>query len=151
MTTGERIKAKRKEKGLSQKELGKLLGVSGSMIGQYENNIRNPKNETLCRIAQALDVSLDDLMSTRSRLIIKINREPFSEFFNSDKSVRLVCNIDSAIYNLLADSAVKNNQTLEDELEERLYWSFEDEVNASIEEQNDIAARQEYSSLSRER
>lgn len=130
MTTGERIKAKRKEKGLSQKELGNLLGVSGSMIGQYENNIRNPKNETLCRIAQALDVSLDDLMdinsNMRSRLILK--RKPFSEDFNSDKSVRLVCNIDSGIYNALADSAVKNDRTLEDELEERLYWSLDNEL-----------------------
>ena len=57
MTTGERIQKARKAKKLSQRELGEMLGVSGSMIGQYENNLRKPKYETLVKIASQLDVS----------------------------------------------------------------------------------------------
>ena len=54
MTTGEIIKAERKKAGLTQVELGKKIGVSGSMIGQWENNLRNPKNESILKLGSVL-------------------------------------------------------------------------------------------------
>lgn len=57
MTIGERIAAARKEAGLTQAELGKKLGVTQQMITQIEKGRRNPKTETICKIAEALDVS----------------------------------------------------------------------------------------------
>ncbi|MBS5129751.1 MAG: helix-turn-helix transcriptional regulator [Lachnospiraceae bacterium] len=59
MNTGEIIKKARKKAGFTQKELGEKLGVSASMIAQYENNTRNPKIETLKKISFALDSSID--------------------------------------------------------------------------------------------
>ena len=56
MTTGERIKAARKKAGLTQAELASKLGISYVGVSQWENNLRNPKPETLRRIADALDV-----------------------------------------------------------------------------------------------
>lgn len=61
MTTGKRIQRARKAAGLSQKELGEKLGVSASMIGQYENDLRIPKIETLEKVATALNVKISDL------------------------------------------------------------------------------------------
>lgn len=61
MTTGKRIQQARKKAKLSQKELGEKLGVSASMIGQYENDLRNPKTETLVKIANALNVNISEL------------------------------------------------------------------------------------------
>ena len=61
MTVGKRIKMIRKTANISQKDLAIKLGVSASMIGQYENDLRNPKYETVERIAKALDVSVDML------------------------------------------------------------------------------------------
>lgn len=58
MTTGKRIQQARKRAGLSQKQLGERLGLSASMIGQWENDLRNPKAETLLRIAKALRVGI---------------------------------------------------------------------------------------------
>ena len=55
MTTGQRIKEARKKAGITQTELGAMLGVSGSMIAQYETDKRNPKQETIQRIADALE------------------------------------------------------------------------------------------------
>lgn len=52
-----RIKKARIEKGLTQAELAKKLGMSTSYIGQYESGNRKPKQETLLKIADALDVS----------------------------------------------------------------------------------------------
>lgn len=56
MTTGQRIQQARKAANLSQRAFGQKLGVSGSMIAQYENDLRNPKPETLQRIADVLEV-----------------------------------------------------------------------------------------------
>lgn len=61
MTTGQLIKAARKKAGMTQEDLGKKLGVSGSSIAQYETDNRNPKQETLLKIAKALGVHLRDL------------------------------------------------------------------------------------------
>lgn len=56
MTTGNRIQKARKAAKLSQRELGEKLGVSASMIGQWENDLRKPKYETLTKIAEALNI-----------------------------------------------------------------------------------------------
>lgn len=60
MTTGQLIQQARKKAKLTQAELGARLGVSGSMIGQYENDFRHPKTETIKRIATALGLSSHD-------------------------------------------------------------------------------------------
>ena len=57
MSIGQRIKIARSKAVLSQKELAEKLGVSASMIGQYESDIRRPKFETIQKIANALGVS----------------------------------------------------------------------------------------------
>lgn len=57
MTVGERIKAARNEKKLTQNELAGRLGITPALIGHYERGERNPKKETLDKIADALEVS----------------------------------------------------------------------------------------------
>ncbi len=61
MSISNAVKAARKKAGLTQAELGEKLGVSGSMVGQYETGRRSPKMETLQRIADALDIHILDL------------------------------------------------------------------------------------------
>ena len=62
MPTGAKIKEIRKQKGLTQKQLGDLCGMADSAIRRYENGNANPKIETLKKIASALEVSLDSLL-----------------------------------------------------------------------------------------
>lgn len=62
MTTGQLIKAARKSAGLTQKELGERLGVAYQTLAQWENNLRNPKYETLQRIADALGIERYNLI-----------------------------------------------------------------------------------------
>ena len=56
MLIGERIKKERNQKGLTQKELAERLGVTTTVIGQYERTERTPKMETLVKIAEALEL-----------------------------------------------------------------------------------------------
>ena len=72
MTIGERIKKARKDAKLTQKDLGEKIGVSGSMIGQWENDLRCPKMETLQKIASALDVNITNLSSDINTLFHQI-------------------------------------------------------------------------------
>lgn len=61
MTVAENIKRIRKEKGLTQKQLGEKCGMSESTLRQYELGFRNPKIETVRKIAVALDCEISDI------------------------------------------------------------------------------------------
>jgi len=52
----------RKQKGISQADLGKTIGTSGDIIGRYERNIMVPSIEVIIKIADALEVSIDYLV-----------------------------------------------------------------------------------------
>lgn len=62
MTVGDNIRKIRKEKKLTQKELGKLCGMGEAQIGAYENGYRSPKMETLKKVANALNISYFELL-----------------------------------------------------------------------------------------
>ena len=61
MTVGERLKAIRKEKGLTQKQVASGCGMADSAIRKYESGLITPKLETIQRIANALGVHVLDL------------------------------------------------------------------------------------------
>lgn len=63
MGFGERLKKARKNKGLTQAQLGKLLNVSDATINRYEREQRKPDPEMLRRLAEVLDVSVDYLVN----------------------------------------------------------------------------------------
>lgn len=63
MTIGDSIKRIRTQKGMTQKQLGDLLGVSVQTVSAYESGRRRPKMETLSRFADALGVSELELIS----------------------------------------------------------------------------------------
>lgn len=51
---------------MTQRELAKLLGVSASAVGMYEQNRREPDLETLQKLAKIFNTSLDNLLERRS-------------------------------------------------------------------------------------
>ncbi len=62
MTFGERITYARKQKKLTQNDLGKTVGTSGDIIGKYERNEIKPSIDTAAKIAEALNVTIDYLV-----------------------------------------------------------------------------------------
>ena len=57
MKIGEKIRKFRTEKGLSQKELAKMAGLSEPAIRNYELGNRTPSDKQIGAIAGALDIS----------------------------------------------------------------------------------------------
>lgn len=68
MKVGENIKKYRKEKELTQKDLGEKCGLSANSIIRYEKGHRQPTIEVLNQIAEALEVPVSALIG-----------EPFSQ------------------------------------------------------------------------
>lgn len=63
MDIGARIKNARVAKGLTQEELGKVVGVQKSAIAKYEKGrVVNIKRSTLLKLASALNISPTQLM-----------------------------------------------------------------------------------------
>ncbi len=60
MTVGERIKELRLEKGLSQLNLGKLIGVSQKAIDYWERNVNEPKSSYIISLVKLFDISFDE-------------------------------------------------------------------------------------------
>lgn len=58
----ERLKALRKQKNLSQTELGQLAGLHYTHIGRFERGASRPGGDTLKRLADALGVTSDYLL-----------------------------------------------------------------------------------------
>lgn len=52
----------RKDRKLSMKELGNVVGVAESTISQYETGKREPDFETLLKLGEFFDVSIDYLL-----------------------------------------------------------------------------------------
>lgn len=56
------LKELRAQKGYTQSELGKMLGVSASTIGMYEQGRREPDKKMLRKISRLFTVSIDYLL-----------------------------------------------------------------------------------------
>lgn len=56
------LKVARVKKGLTQKELGELVGVSSSTLWRIETGKQIPKVDILLKLAEILEVSAEELL-----------------------------------------------------------------------------------------
>ena len=59
---GEFLREKRQEKGFTQKELAKILGLNQSSISDWENDISRPDLETIFELCKLFNVTIYDLL-----------------------------------------------------------------------------------------
>ena len=127
MTVGEKIRRIRKEKGLTQKQLGELCGINEVQIRRYEIAKANPKIETIQKIASALgeplncflDISVKEVKKATTKAIsfkeylgilgYEVHESPYN-----DKWVIHIKNYDADIYinseemNTLEQTTIEN-------------------------------------------
>ena len=58
----EKLKRLRRDRGWSQDELGRRIGIHGRHIGKYEIGNAFPNAETMVRLADTLETSIDYLL-----------------------------------------------------------------------------------------
>ena len=59
---GRRLRQAREAKGMTQPELGNIIGTSKGMISQYEAGINDPRQSMIPLMADALNVSINWLL-----------------------------------------------------------------------------------------
>ena len=59
---GKNLKRIRTEKGISQGDIARSLGVSRGFVSKIENGKTNPTLATIARLANAIGISSDELL-----------------------------------------------------------------------------------------
>ena len=67
MDLGKRFALFRNKVGLTQKEASERLGITPYQLGNYETNRSEPNIETLIRMSQLYETSIDQLVGNRRR------------------------------------------------------------------------------------
>lgn len=67
-TTGHRLRAERRERGLTQDQLARRVGVSRSAVAQWETGRAGQLTGNLARIAAVLETSVEYLMHGNDKL-----------------------------------------------------------------------------------
>lgn len=62
MLFGENFRKIRKESGLTQKEVAKILNLSQSNVSDWENDVSRPEYENLIALTHIYGVSLEELL-----------------------------------------------------------------------------------------
>lgn len=60
---GNFISTLRMRKGLSQYQLGVLVGVSDKAVSKWENGASKPRINTIRKLAQVFELSVDELLT----------------------------------------------------------------------------------------
>lgn len=92
----EYLRTQRKKKGLTQKQLAEMCGISESAINRIESGKRQPSFDVLQKLSKALDCSVDHLLTGKSGLIASVRpfelgddeTETIDEFGNTAEPVK---------------------------------------------------------------
>ena len=74
---GDNLKTIRKAKGYTQEELAIKLNVVRQTVSKWEKGLSVPDADTLCKIADALETSISELLG--SEINTEINRNEVAE------------------------------------------------------------------------
>lgn len=96
MTLGKRIAMLRKERGLKQDTLAEAVGVSPQAVSKWENDQTCPDISLLPKLAQLLEVSVDELLSGKKEELAQTAKVLPPEERKEMKDMMLRILVDSA-------------------------------------------------------
>lgn len=105
MSIGENIKKVRTSKDLTQKELGKKLGITAAAISALEKDKTNIKLSTVRKIAEALGVTMSDIVDDWSFFTLKEFKNDWAGLQDDDSATD--CDKDSTIFDSLDTEVAK--------------------------------------------
>lgn len=123
---GEKVKTLRKALKITQKELAAAVGVSQSTIGMIEGNKQGASNDTLLKLAKALNTTVDNLLSNDS-----VDTEVKENIELSKKAERDIAKDLERTLNELEnsqDALMFSGEPLDDETRELLRISLENSM-----------------------
>ena len=103
--SGEKLRALRLEKGLTQIELGERAGLSGRMVVHYEKHVTKPPADRLAALARALGVPVGELITPSKESL----RMVAPRFARKLEKAKLLPTEDQAVVANLIDSLLEKN------------------------------------------
>ena len=79
---GKNLKTLRTDKGYSQEAFAKKVEIHVTNLSKYERNISLPSIEVANRMAQALDITIDELVYGKNKAAIKLADDNLLQLFN---------------------------------------------------------------------
>lgn len=99
-TIGKKIRQIRKEKGFSQEELSEKIDISPRHMCTIENGNSFPSIETFIKIAEILDININDFFNLNVESNDNLRAEIYSLIQTSTvQELKLIQNIITAIHN----------------------------------------------------
>lgn len=113
---GQRIKALRKERGLTQQQLGKLINVTKVSICCYENGTRNPTLQTLIDLGRVFGVDLNYFLGIDTYAVSE-DRTPY-QIPMSNEEVEFIMEIrrNNRLYKRLIENPKRLIQLMNNEI-----------------------------------
>jgi transcriptional regulator with XRE-family HTH domain len=94
MSFGSNLEKFRKERKISQSKLGNALGITQQMISSYEKDISSPNIETLIKIADFFEISIDRLVAhivkSENPLSHKVQFDQLFDSFSGEDKERCI-------------------------------------------------------------
>ena len=135
---GEKIKLYRENKKMTQNEVADILGVSSATISKYESGALEPNIESLKRLAELFEISIDELLNDEEKKfdISKIN---VLDILREQKEMKLKGNLyhNTQIIFAYNTNHIEGNQLTEDQTRyifETNTILFEGETVASVDD-----------------
>lgn len=75
MSLGFRLKKEREKRGWSQKYIAEKVGITNTVLSNYERDYRDPDTETLKKLADLYEVSIDYLLGRTDEKEISIEEK----------------------------------------------------------------------------
>ena len=103
MILGYRLKELRKEKNLSQDDLGKLLGVTKVSVSGYENGTRVPSMNILLLMLDVFGISADYLLGRELNVVCENDTNISITLSSSDIDIIKELRLKPTLYNTIAN------------------------------------------------
>lgn len=125
-TFGQRLSKFRKEKNLTQEEISEKVNVSPQAVSKWENDLSIPDIETILKLSEILDVSLDLLLgketnSEKTQILPKEDRKDPNKLILKikvlSKSDKVIINLPVALIKVCLETGmsmpqINGNETL---------------------------------------
>jgi transcriptional regulator with XRE-family HTH domain len=106
-TIPDRLKSLREQRGLTQTELGTRAGIAAASISHFETGQRLPSLESLVRLADALEVSVDALLG-RTTMEAGTNIDPV--FLRASRASAQTLDVVRTVTNALLAASEKSGK-----------------------------------------
>ncbi len=113
MIIGSRVREERLKRGLSQEELGKLIGVSKVAISNYEKGIEQPKMKNLRKLTEILEITPNYILGNDIDIICESDEVYHLKISKEELEILKQLRQHQKLYNKLCDEPKRTLDLIE--------------------------------------